>query len=165
MMEAMQRLARRARLAIARVVLTGVDDTTRLQAVQVKVRADEVHDRVEHFQHYGFTSVPLAGAEGIGLAVGGSTDHLVVVNVDDRRYRKKGLQPGEVCVYDMHGNFVLFKQGELLVKHTTKVTIDAPTVAVTGDLTVGGTIVAQGDVTGAGKSLAGHRHGGGPVPD
>ena len=38
------------------------------------------------------------------------------------------------------------------------VTIVAPTVAVTGDLTVSGTIVATGEVTGNGIALSTHTH-------
>ena len=61
------RVAGRVRLAIGRAVLGLVNDAAKLQAVQVMVRSGEVRDRAEHFQHYGFTSVPLPGAEGIGL--------------------------------------------------------------------------------------------------
>ena len=129
------RVAARVRLAIGRVVLGLVNDAAKLQAVQVTVRAGEVRDRAEHFQHYGFTSVPLPGAEGIGLAVGGSTDHMVVINIDDRRYRKTGLLPGEVAIYTRWGDYILIKEGEIVIKHATKVTIDTPLVHFTGTVT------------------------------
>lgn len=93
------RLASRVRLSIGRAVLRGVNDARKLQAVQVEIRAGEVRDGAEHFQTYGLTSKPFVGAEGIALAVGGSTDHMVVICVDDRRYRVKGLADGEVCLY------------------------------------------------------------------
>lgn len=124
------------------------------------LRAEEVRDSAEHFQHYGFSSVPLPGAEGIGLAVGGSTDHMVVINIDDRRYRKRDLLPGEVCIYTRWGDYVLIREGEIVVKHATKVTVDAPLVHFTGNVTVDGSIVAAGDVTGVGTSLHSHVHGG-----
>jgi phage baseplate assembly protein V len=149
---AIARLAGRVRLSIGRVVLGLVNDAAKLQAVQVTLRADEVRANAEHFQHYGFTSVPLPGAEGIGLAVGGSTDHVVVINVDDRRYRKTGLLPGETCLYTKWGDYILIREGEILVKHATKVVIDAPLVEMTGELHV------VGDVIGAGKSLPHHTH-------
>ena len=47
---------------------------------------------------------------------------------------------------------------EATVKASAKVTLDTPETACTGKLTVGGTIVAQGDVTGAGVSLKTHVH-------
>lgn len=160
MSSALQRIAGRVRLAIARAVLGVVNDAAKLQAVQVTLRADVVRDDAEHFQHYGFTSVPLPGAEGIALAVGGSTDHLVVLNIDDRRYRKKGLQAGEVCIYTQWGDQILLRENEIQIQHATQVTINAPLVAISGDLTVDGTVVATGHVTGNGTVLGTHTHGG-----
>lgn len=49
------------------------------------------------------TSVPHAGAECVTLSVGGNTDHPVVINVDDRRYRMRGLKTGEMAIYDDQG--------------------------------------------------------------
>lgn len=163
---ALSRVAGRVRLAIGRAVVNLVNDAAKLQAVQVTLRADEVRDNAEHFQHYGFTSVPLPGAEGLGLAVGGSTDHLVVINVDDRRYRKKGLLPGQVALYTKWGDYILLKENEIEIVHATKIKMTAPTfelngnVVASGNLQVGGAISAAGDVSGAGKSLSTHVHGG-----
>lgn len=100
------RLMWRVRGMIARVVLNLVNDATKLQAMQVTLLADQVSDDVEHFQHYGFTSVAFPGAEGIALAIGGSTGNTVVINVDDRRYRLKALPDGEVALYDDLGHKV-----------------------------------------------------------
>jgi phage gp45-like len=152
------RVAGRLRLMVGRAVLGLVNDAAKMQAVQVHLRADEVRDQAEHFQHYGFTSVPVPGAEGIGLAVGGSTDHMVVINIDDRRYRKKGLQEGETCIYTKWGDFILIKEGEITIKHATKVTIETPLAHFTGNVTVAGSVTAAGDVIGMGKSLGTHQH-------
>lgn len=130
MERAIGRVAGRVRLAIARAVVNLVNDATKMQTVQVQLGADQVRDRVEHFQHYGFTSVPLPGAEGIGLAVGGSTDHLVVINVDDRRYRIT-LQAGEVALYDDQGQCVkLGRDGMVHVKANTLLKLEAPGVQI-----------------------------------
>lgn len=126
-----QRVALRARLAIGRAVIGLVNDAAKLQAVQVQLRAGQVRDGAEHFQHYGFTSVPFPGAEGIGLAVGGSTDHLVVINIDDRRYRLKGLQSGEVALYDDQGQSILLgRNGKITVHATTELELVAPDVNI-----------------------------------
>lgn len=109
------RLMGRVRGMIARVVLNLVNDATKLQAVQVTLLADQVPDDVEHFQHYGFTSVPHAGAEGIALAIGGSTGHTVVVNVDDRRYRLKALPDGEVALYDDLGHKIHLTRNGIVI--------------------------------------------------
>lgn len=108
-------LMSRVRGMISRMVINLVNDATKLQALQVTLLADQTPDEVEHFQHYGFTSVPHAGAEGIALAIGGSTGHTVVVNVDDRRYRLKALPEGEVALYDDLGHKVHLTRNGIVI--------------------------------------------------
>jgi phage baseplate assembly protein V len=167
-------IADRVRGMVSRAVVSLVNDAMKMQALQVTLQADQVPDDAEHFQHYGLTSVPLPGAEGIALAVGGSTGHTVVINVDDRRYRIKALAAGEVCLYDDQGQRVHLTRAGIVIKGAGKpVTInDTPLVKiesnlqVTGSITGGsgatitGTVSASVDVTGGGKSLTGHVHGG-----
>lgn len=103
MLRAWQKLLEpiRRRLAqiVTRAVLLGADDRPGLQEAQIKALADEVMDRIERFQNYGFSSVPLPGAEGLFLAPGACRSNGVLVCVDDRRWRIKGLRGGEVAVY------------------------------------------------------------------
>lgn len=101
-------LTSRVRLMVARGVVKLVDDARKMQSLQVSVQADVVRDKVERFQEYGFTSVPLKDAEAILLAVGGNTAHLVCVAVDDRRYRPTtGLAPGDVGMYRLNEGFLV----------------------------------------------------------
>lgn len=160
-------LWQRMALMVGRAVLRLVDDGPGIQSVQVELLADEVRAEVERFQEYGFTSVPFPGAEVAAVAVGGSRDHLIVVAVDDRRYRMKGLQAGEVAIYTDEGDFVHLKRGGVIAVHAgTRLEIDAPLTTLTGNLhvdgsvTVDGSITADGDVVGAGTSLHTHVHGG-----
>ena len=90
---------RRVRLMVSRAVLNAVNDAGGIQVVQVKLLDGETRDGVERMQNYGLTSVPLPGAEGLGVSVGGSRNHVVVVVMDDGRHRMKGLKPGEVAMY------------------------------------------------------------------
>lgn len=106
----------RMRRMLTRVVLKLVDDGPKMQAHQVEAYDGLVRDKVEHFQHYGFTSVPFPGAEGVGLSIGGSTNHMVVICVDDRRYRMKGLENGEVAFYDHLGQSVHLTKNGIVVK-------------------------------------------------
>lgn len=153
-MSAVDRLAGRVRLMVARAVLRVVDDAAKLQAVQVQLQADVVRDKAEHFQGYGFTSHPLPGAEGIALSVGGSTDHVVVINIDDRRYRLH-LQPGEAAIYDDLGHRVhLTRNGieidgaghAVLMKNLTKLRVE-------GDVEVVGHVRDLAD-SASGKTMA-----------
>src|SRR5690606_3924594 len=84
---------------VARGVVMLVNDAAKMQALQVRVMADEVLDDVEHWQPYGFSAHPLGGAEALVLAVGGHRAHSVVVSCGDRRYRLTGMQGGEVAIY------------------------------------------------------------------
>ena len=169
-------LRRRMRLMIGRAVLAAAaDDGKGIQLVQVKLLDGEVADGVERMQNYGYTSVPLAGAEGVMACVSGDRNHGIVVVMDDRRYRLKNLQPGEVALYTDEGDTIVMKRGRKIevtagaevtvrapvvkVEASTKVTLTTPLVEMTQDLSVGGSITAAG-VTADGISLTTHAHGG-----
>lgn len=153
-------LAERVRGMVSRCVVNLVSDAFKLQALQVTMMADQTADDVEHYQHYGFTSVPLPGAEGVALAVGGSTGHTLVINVDDRRYRLRGLPGGEVALYDDQGQKVHLTRGGIVIDgagkpvsitNTPSVTMTTPQVTCTGHLTVGGNLAVVGNTSMAGN--------------
>jgi len=166
MIDAMNRvlapLRRRVENMIARGVVRLVADGKKLQEVQVSVLRGETRENCERFQQYGFTSVPLAGAEAILLFVGGLRDHPLVVAVDDRRHRPTGLQPGEVALYTDEGDYILLKRGrivevvagtaldvtapEVVVHASTKVTLETPLVKATQDVQVGGNVTIDGNL-------------------
>ena len=155
-------LGARVRGMISRAVISLVNDAAKLQALQVTLMADQTPDDVEHFQHYGLTSVPHAGAEGIALAIAGSTGHTAIINVDDRRYRLTGLQGGEVALYDDLGHKVHLTRDGIVIDGAGQDIriINAPTVHIETNLHVTGAITADGDITGVGISLQNHTHGG-----
>ncbi len=144
---------------VTRAIVKVVDDAKKFQALQVSMLADETRDEVERVQNYGFTSVPLEGAEAVAVCVGGSRDHAVVIAVDDRRYRLRNLESGAVAVYDATGSQILLKpNGDI------EVTPSSGTLALVGDMTVSGNLDVAGDVTaaevtGGGKVLSTHTHG------
>lgn len=159
-----ERLMSRVRGMVSRAVVSLVNDALKMQGLQVTLMADQTADDAEHFQHYGFTSVPLAGSEGIALAVGGSTDHTVIINVDDRRYRLKGLPGGEVALYDDQGQKVHLTRSGIIINgaglpinitNTPSVTVDSPSTTFTGSIDV------LGDMTNRGVNVSStHTHGG-----
>lgn len=122
-------------------------------------RSGETFADREYFQHYGFTSRPLAGAEGILLKQG---NNIILVASDDRRYRLK-MAAGEVALYTDEGDCVHLKRGRVVEIHTetlqvtagTRVVLDTPVVETTGEIT------AQKDITdqagGSGRSMASMR--------
>jgi len=121
----------------------------------------------ELFQHYGFTSSPLPGAEYICIPVGGSSQHAVVVASEDGRYRLT-LDKGEVALYTDEGDKVHLKRGRvievetdtLIMKAAKKVSIQTPlletdaTVTIEKGLAVRGNIVTTGSIGVGGIILA-----------
>lgn len=157
---------------VARAVLALVDDARKLQSAQVDMLDGESRADVERFQQYGFTSVPEPGAEAVMIAIGGSRSHMVAIAVDDRRYRKRNLKEGEVCLYTKFGDYVLLKDdGTIEVKASNKVLVDAEDVFCTGNLHVRGNIICDEMVSDANGTMQemrdrynGHTHGATPPP-
>lgn len=157
-------LQRRVALMVSRAVIMMVNDTLKMQGVQVNLMADVTRDGVERFQEYGFTSNPHPGAEAVVVSVGGNQDHGIVIAVDDRRFRLTGLAEGEVALYDDLGQKVHLTRGGIVVdgagkpvtvQNTPHVDFNTPTVNMSGNLNVAGNIVAQGDISDHGnKSMA-----------
>ncbi|MFN7308851.1 MAG: phage baseplate assembly protein V [Acetobacteraceae bacterium] len=171
-------LQRRVMLAIGRGTLGPVNDGDGLQRSQVKLLAGEVRDNVERIQPYGFSAVPLPGADVLVVCVGGNRDHPVIIGADDRRHRPTGMQPGDVCIYsNQTGHKITLKADrtieiegdEITIKADTKITLETPLVEVTGALDVMGDIRDQ--AASGGMSMNGmradynsHVHGGSPGP-
>ena len=133
--KAMQPVRDRIKMMVARGVLKAISDSGGVQTIQAGLLADELKDGIERFQNYGFTSHPHAGAEAAIMFMGGNRDHGICVAVDDKRYRIKGLQGGEVAIYDDLGTKIVLKRGnEVEITASTKVKIITPRLEVTGDI-------------------------------
>lgn len=164
---------------VQRAVVSLVNDSLKMQKMQVKILADEVKDGVERFQNFGFTAHPVTGAEAIILRLGGGSDHAVIIAVDDRRFRKKDLVEGESAVYDAFGKFIHLTKdsgiiidaagADVTVNNAATVTVNAsvgvmlnaPEVTVNADMTVNGDTAFNGAVSANGKSIGDtHTHSG-----
>lgn len=125
-------LQRKLRMLAGRAVIRLMSDAV---TAQVEGLADEVRDAAEVFQQYGFRSMPLPGAEGILLSLGGNRDHTVMVCVGDRRYNTTVLASGECVMEDHLGKAVHFKlDGSIEVTAATKVRVFAPLLEANGDI-------------------------------
>jgi phage baseplate assembly protein V len=113
-------LATRMANMVARGVVQLVNDATKLQLLQLGVLAGETVEGdkgAEHFQSYGFSSVPLVGAEAVVIFPNGDRSHPLVIATSDRRYRPTGGQPGEVVVYNNTGaKITITKDGDIKVR-------------------------------------------------
>ncbi len=129
----LERLKQRVMSLVGRCIIMAVDDSRKIQSVQVEVLADELHNEAERFQHYGFSTHPIPGAEGIIVRIGGTASHGVIIVVDDRRYRLTDLAQGEVALYDDLGQVVHLKRDGILIKSEMKVRVEAERVDVIAD--------------------------------
>lgn len=118
-MRVLERQANRIKNIFARGVVNLVQDGLKMQGQQITLLDGEVVDNVERAQNYGFTSVPHAGAECFVGFIGSGREHGVILIVDDRRYRLKGLKGGEVALYTDEGDTLIFKR-ERTVELVTK---------------------------------------------
>lgn len=145
-----------------RGVVTLVKAAGAVQFVQLDgVHSEQLQDS-ELFQHFGYTSNPPAGTMAIVLPLGGKTSHGIIVATEHGTYRLKNLASGETAIYNQWGDHVLLRADRRMqVVSALAVDITTPTVNMSGDLNVAGSIVAQHDIsdaaaTGA-KSMAGMR--------
>lgn len=147
-------LAVRVANLVGRAVVKAADDAPKVQELQLELLEGELRDQVERFGEYGFTSVPLEGAECAVIFVGGRRDHGLAIGVEDRRYRIKNLESGEVAVYNHTGAKIVLKASgdvEITPKAGQKLKISA-------DVEVTGTLTASVDVKAGTISLSGHTH-------
>lgn len=135
-------MANAVKLAIGRAVLRAVSDKPGRQFVQFEALQNEVKDGIERVQQYGFTSHPIPGASVVFVCVGSNRDHPVAIAVDDPRYRKANMSPGEVAIYTDEGDYVHLKRGriveintdKLVVKASNSVRMETPILEVTGHI-------------------------------
>lgn len=138
----MEPIQRRVMLMVGRCVLNAIADGKPVQLVQASLLTDETRDKMERMTEYGYTSVPLPGAQGVAVFVGGERGHGIVIATGDPRNRLSGLQPGEVALYTDEGDKIVLKRGKLIeittntlvVKAATKVRFETPRVESTGDM-------------------------------
>lgn len=122
--------ARRIYNHFTRGTLKKANDSPKMQEVDLDLLADESKTKVERIQNYGITSVPLPekdndSAEVVIAFIGGLRDHPVVIAIDDRRYRLKGLKDGEVALYDDQGQVVHLTRDGLKLETPKKIDITA----------------------------------------
>jgi phage baseplate assembly protein V len=152
-------------IAIVRTILSSVAEGA-IKRFSAAGRKHETFKNREYFQHYGFTSRPKTGAEGLAI-VEGNTIYLIAS--DDRRYRIS-LQDGEVALYSDEGDYIHFKRGNILKVNTlgklqadagqeaditapivkvtaaTSCTVIAPVIELTGAVHITGALVATGAI-------------------
>lgn len=123
--KATQPMRDRIMLMMGRAVLTALNDAGGIQVGRADLLEDESRDNLERLQDYGFTSVPLPGADAFVAFPGGNRDNGVILRVDDRRYRLTGLKGGEVAIYTDEGDSIILKRNNNIEVKTLHLLINA----------------------------------------
>ena len=114
-------------------VIKSINDSGGLQILQSDLLEGETKDDLERFQEYGFTSVPKSGAQSLVAFLGGNRGHGLVLCVVDSRYRKFGLENGDVCVYSSGQNHIILKDNgdiEIYAADDKTLRIDADNIQI-----------------------------------
>lgn len=105
-------------------------DDTGMQVLKLQALALESRDGVEHFQPFGFGSVPPPGSEALVVCPGGNRSHMVAVVVDERVTRLKTLVAGEAALYNQTNTAIVHVKatGEVEISGAVKVKLNTPAV-------------------------------------
>jgi len=135
-------LRQRILLVVGRGVVQRIDDSGGVQQVQATFLSDEVHDKMEHMQAFGFVSHPPKGAEAVALFRGGRRETGVVICVAHRQYRLSALAEGAVAIHDQAGN-------KIVLNNDGTVDVDAATINLNGAVNISGDVIVDGKVSAA----------------
>lgn len=153
----LRQMGHRVQMMVARAVVKVVNDAAGIQALQLSGLEGELIEDAERMQDYGFTSAPFPDAEAVLVFPGGLRSHGLVVAVGDRRYRLKGLQAGEVAMYDDQGQSVVLTRDGIRIVTARSIEMEAgERFRVTApDIELIGNVVTGGEA-GQGKAIARH---------
>jgi len=154
---AIERLYRRILMAIGRAIVTTSNDAGPTQSLQIRLGPDELRDNTPRLAEFGFTSMPLPGADALVVFTGGDRSKGTVIATGDQRFRMRNLKPGEVAVHDSRGQSIYLTADGIVIDGgglPLKVT-NTGGVRIEDGLTVTGDITDHCD--GTGRSMASMR--------
>jgi phage baseplate assembly protein V len=93
----------RTQSVVSRVTLKLGDDTKPVQIWQTEGFPGEIRSGVQRLHAFGISTMPLTGAKAHVTYQGGNRGFGTITNVEDPRYRPKGLKGGETHVYMVDG--------------------------------------------------------------
>lgn len=121
-----------------RVTVVDSDDAGPQQFIHATGLQGQDIGRMVRIQHFGESSNPPPGSEGHALALGGGSDRFFVLGLEHPAYRPTNTPVGGKVIYDSAGNAISLVLTSIRIVSPTKVTIQAPTIELIGDVTLGG---------------------------
>ncbi len=112
-------------LLLGRGIVKALKTDEGTQLIQVVGLEGETISDIERMEEYGFTAVAQTDSEAVIGFLNGNREQGLVLCINDRRYRPKDLNSGEVCVYDKNGSKILLTEnGDILITATTAITLE-----------------------------------------
>ena len=142
-------------------------ETGNIAMVQVNHNPFETRT-LQVLQHVGFASSLPLNTDVMTGQVGGDNSNGVVLGTNNQQFRPKNMVAGEAMMYDCgttqqsvylksDGSIVLMGFHKIIASCDTEIDITAPTVKITGNLQVTGSVTA-GFGGGDSVTLQGHIH-------
>lgn len=159
----------------ARAVVRMITDSGGRQTAQVEATKGELISGMERMQEYGMSSYPpTEGTDCLVAFLGGNREQGMIIVAENRQFRIKGLEQGEVAIFDDLGNVIHLQREQVLVKAVTKARVEAPIIeaeaasqakissgASSIDITPDGVAINSPRLTHNGRNIgASHTHSG-----
>lgn len=152
-------------MMIAPVKITATDDSGPIHRAQIEVNGTpEVLDDISVMQFYGFAAHCPVNSDATAFFVSGQRSNAVVVGTNNQKSRLRGLEPGEVALYDDGKNRITLKRGntieiacEKLIIKTDKIEIEAGEITIKGNIELDGDLNATGAINAPRGSVGGGR--------
>lgn len=163
-----QEIWNRVMMTVARAVVSLVDDSAGRQRMQLQLLKDEFKSDVERMQNYGMTSHPPVGSDAAVVFVAGNREQGIILAVENRQYRLKGLEQGEVALYDDLGSVVHLTREGPLIRSSLPMRVEVPHTDWTGSMSITGDVETTGRLTNNGKDVGSthtHANNGAGIPN
>lgn len=121
-----------------RVSLVELDDSGSQQRLRATGLAGEEFVNVVRAQHFGLTSVPPKGAEGLLLAQGGRSDRAHILGLEHGDHRRRDVEVGGTVLYDANGQAISLVRNALRIVGSGTITIKANKVVIDAEVHLGG---------------------------
>lgn len=107
-----------------RATLDSVDDSGPQQLLRLKgIEDGHTIDEVVRNQHFGLSSVPPQGAEGLIKTIGGRIDRTQAIGMEHPDHRPTGYNPGDTVLYDGNGNIASIVKANTRIAHSADIQV------------------------------------------
>lgn len=124
------------RIQLLRATLVSTDDSGVQQLNALTGLASHPIGEAVRSQHFGLSSNPPAGSEGLLLALGGGFDRGHILGLEHPQHRPTNTPIGGTVLYDAGGNAVSLIMNKIRIVSPAAIEITAPSIKLTGTVDI-----------------------------